>query len=147
MTAAENFARPISSCGATCRKNAASPSLACWSLSSSDIEPELSSTSSTLAGLRSRRQVSSTLLSTCGVGSVSVRRGWAGSAPLAAVTSPAGVAVESPGRKPSLPATSGVTLSARNFWNAAAAAFFSGVTQSALSTMYGESEMKEPSVG
>ena len=60
VTFAENFVSPISSCGATCLKNASGPCLACSSLSSSGMEPELSSTSITLAGLRSRRQVVST---------------------------------------------------------------------------------------
>ncbi len=76
-----------------------------------------------------------------------MRLGWAGSAPSAALTSPAGLASSSPGRKPYLPASSGVTALARKRWNAAAASFLAGVTQSALSTMYGESEMNDPSVG
>ena len=100
VTFAENFVSPISSWGATWRKKASRPCLACTSLSSSCMEPELSSTSITRAGLRSRRQVVSTRLRTGGSGSESSRRGLVGSAPLAAVTSPAGLASGSPGRKP-----------------------------------------------
>ena len=65
----ENLIRPIRSCGAAWRKKPLSPSLACSSLFSSPIEPELSKTIITLAGLRSARQVALILASTFGSGS------------------------------------------------------------------------------
>ena len=97
---AENFISPIRSCGAALAKKPRSPDFACSSLFSSPIEPELSSTSSTFAGLRSRRQVVSTLSSTFGSGTFSSIFGCDGSAPLAVETIPAGFALSEPGLKP-----------------------------------------------
>ena len=96
----ENLIRPIRSCGAAWRKKAFSPSLACSSLFSSPIEPELSKTIITLAGLRSARQVALILASTFGSGRRRTRAGCFGSTPLAAVTRPAGATSGSAGRKP-----------------------------------------------
>ena len=101
------------SCGAASRKKPFRPSAACASLFSSPIEPELSKTIITFAGLRSARQACLSLTSTFGSGSRRTRLGCAGSTPLARVTSPAGATSSSAGRKPWRPASSGVTCSAR----------------------------------
>ena len=64
----ENLIRPMRSCGAASRKKPFRPSAACASLFSSPIEPELSKTIITLAGLRSARQACLILTSTFGSG-------------------------------------------------------------------------------
>ena len=147
VISSENVVRPTRSCGATWERNTSSPCLAFSSRDSSVIEPDVSSTSSTLAGLRSSRQVRLSRASTRGSGSPSSRSGCSGSTPLAAVIGATGFASRSAGRKPPRAATSGVISFARKRWNASAPSRSSGVTHSALSTMNGLSEKNVPSSG
>ena len=104
------------------------------------IEPDMSTTSSTFAGLRSSRQVLRMRSSTRGSGRPSTRSGWAGSTPFSFVTRPAGLAFRSAGRNPHRPAASASISSARNSWNAFAPSRSAVVLYSASIVMNGLSE-------
>jgi hypothetical protein len=107
---------------------------------SSTIEPEVSTTSSTFAGLRSSRHASFTRESTRGSGRPSTRRGCLGSAPAAAEIDAAGFSFRSAGRKPNSPAFSASISSSRNLANCCAPSRCWAFTHGALSTMNGLSE-------
>ena len=107
---------------------------------SSFIEPDVSSTSSTFAGLRSSRQARRMRSSTRGAGSPSTRLGCAGSTPFSSTIGATGSVSRSAGRKPARAAISGVISSARNFWKRSRPAAAAGVTHGAFSTMNGLSE-------
>ena len=109
----ENFIRPMRSSRAAWSRNARTPFFADSSRRSSDIEPETSSTSMTLAGLRSSRQDCLIRASTREDGTVSTRSGWAGSTPLASSIGATGGVPTSAGRKPAFAATSGVSARVR----------------------------------
>jgi len=128
-------------------RNTCRPCFASSSLFSSLMEPEVSTTSMMLAGLRSSLQACLIRASTLGSGSERVRAGCLGSAPCAASTGEDALAWGSPGRKPPSAARSGVTSSSRNFPSFCAAVFCSPVTHGAFSTMYGLSEKNVPSLG
>ncbi len=117
---------PMRSLGETSARKVRRPSLARSRRPESFMEPEMSSTSSTLAGLRSSRQVRRMRSSTRGSGRPSTRSGCLGSAPFSGVTSPAGFAFRSAGRKPNRPAVSASISSARNSWKLARAALSCG---------------------
>ncbi len=143
----EKIVSPMLSCGATSLRNACRPALAFPRRFSCVIEPEVSSTSSTFAGLRSLRHAFFRAARTRGSGSPSTRSGCLGSTPLAAVSGGCGSAFRSDGRKPYFAAFAPSMLSARYVPKLAAPAACGAVTHGAFSVMYGLSEKNVPSDG
>ena len=136
----EKIVRPTLSCRPTLRKKLASPPFARSRRFSSAIEPEVSTTSSTFAGLRSSRHARRTASSTRGSGRPSTRFGCAGSTPFSFETGGTGSSSRLGGRKPDRAASSGVISSSRNCWKRSAPWRCAGRTQGASSTMNGLSE-------
>src|SRR4051795_205241 len=143
----EKIVSPTASWGSTFLKNTSSPAFARARRCSSFIEPEVSSTSRMLAGLRSRRQAFLIAARTRGSGGGGTRAGGFGAGPLATVIGGTGALARSEGRKPYFAASSGVILSARYFWNATAPAFCADDTHGASIVKNGESESNVPSEG
>ena len=136
----EKIVSPTLSCWPTWSKKTLRPCLARSRRFSSFIEPDVSTTSSTLAGLRSSRQALLIESSTRGSGRPSTRSGCAGSTPFSFDTGATGSSSRSAGRKPDRAATSGVIRSARNSAKRCAPARSAALTQGASSTMNGLSE-------
>ena len=117
------------------------------SATGSPIEPEMSSTSSTRASLRSWAHESRMPTSTSGDGTSSSAVGWAGSTPFAATIGSASGTAALFGRKPYSSTACWFSGSCTNVSNAAAAAFSSSSTHSVSRTMNGLSENSVPSSG
>ena len=111
------------------------------------IEPDVSSTSRTFAGLRSSRHAFFSAASTRGSGSPRTRSGCDGSTPLAAVSGGWGFALRSDGRKPYRAAVDASMFSARYLPKLAAPARCAALTHGALRTRNGLSEKNVPSAG
>ena len=117
------------------------------SVTISPIDPEMSSTSSTRASLRSSAHESRMPIRTSGEGTSSVAVGWAGSTPLAATIGSASGTVGLFGRNPYSRTVRWLSGCWTKASNSAAAAFSSASTHGASSTMNGLSEYSVPSDG